>query len=123
MDKDIRQALEIYEEGERYGNLSIAVVVYNSDDNTALTATDMTPLGYATSMTAALGSFLERNNHEQQFAQDTIMNLLHSKGIEYSKEFADALPTYDKFPRYMPDEIKHLPENETPAQIMARLSK
>lgn len=122
MNENIRQALEIYEEGERYGNLSIAVVIYNSENNTALTATDMTGHEFAISMTTALGSMLEKNNHEQQFVQDTIMNLLHRKGIEYSKEFADALPTYDKFPRYIPKGEK-TSFDETPSEIMARLSE
>ena len=122
MQEHIKQAIESYEEDERYGKSSISIVIYNSENDTAMTATDMTPWEYATSMTTALGSFLRDNNHEKQFVQDTIMNLLHRKGIEYSKEFADALPTYDKFPRYIPKGEK-TSFDETPAQIMARLSE
>lgn len=122
MDNNIKSAIEYYEEESRYGNVSIAIVVYNSDDNTAMTTTDMKPLEYATSVTTSLGSFLKQNNCERQFVQDTIMNLLHRKGIEYNTNFANALPTYNEFPRHIPQGEKSV-FDETPREIMERLSK
>ena len=35
MDNNIKSVIEYYEEESRYGNVSIAIVVYNSDDDTA----------------------------------------------------------------------------------------
>lgn len=122
VNNNIKSAIEYYEEESRYGSVSIAIVVYNSDDDTAMTVTDMKPLEFATSMTTALGSFLKQNNHERQFVQDTIMSLLHRKGVEYNTNFADALPTYNEFTRYIPQGDKSS-FDETPREIMERLSK
>lgn len=122
MSEDIKELFEAYEENKRYGDTNAILITTDNENETARIATDMHRGFFITTMLNQVSSIIKNINPKGQVAQDAVMFLIYRTGLEFSKEFADALPTYDKFPRYIP-KGEATSFDETPSQIIARLSK
>lgn len=122
MNGDIKKLFEAYEENKRCWDTNAILITTDNENETARIATDMHHDFFIITMLNQVSNIIKNINPKGQVAQDAVMFLIYRTGLEFSKEFADALPTYDKFPRYMPKGEK-TSFDETPSQIMARLSK